>query len=463
MSKLIGDKKFYGSVLKVAVPIMIQNGISNFVSLLDNIMIGRVGTEQMSGIAIVNQLIFVFNLAIFGALSAAGIFGAQFYGKGDHEGVRHAMRYKLYVTLGLVLLGILAFLSFGDRLIMLYLHDEGGTTQSLDAALQYGRTYLGVMLIGLLPFGLEEAYASTLRECGETRLPMLAGIVAVFGNLGFNYLLIFGKFGFPELGVAGAAIATVLSRYVQMLIVIWWTHANVKKVPFAEGLYRGLAIPAALAGRITVKGLPLMVNEILWAAGMAVLNQCYSLRGLDAIAGLNIASTITNLFNVVFIAMGSAISIMVGQLLGAGKMEEAKDTDAKLITFSVLSCVGLGTVLALLSPLFPMFYNTTDQVRALATGFIRVGAACMPIYAFMHASYFTLRSGGKTLITFCFDSVFLWLVSTPAAFYLSRYTALPILTLYLCVQLIDLIKCAIGFVLVKKGVWLHNIVAREQE
>lgn len=463
MSKLIGDKKFYGSVLKVAVPIMIQNGISNFVSLLDNIMIGRVGTEQMSGIAIVNQLIFVFNLAIFGALSAAGIFGAQFYGKGDHEGVRHAMRFKLYVTLGLVLLGVLAFLSFGDQLILLYLHDEGGTTQSLDAALQYGRTYLGVMLVGLLPFGLEEAYASTLRECGETRLPMLAGIVAVFVNLGFNYLLIYGKFGFPKLGVAGAAIATVISRYVQMLIVIWWTHANVNKVPFAEGLYRSLAIPASLVGRITVKGLPLMVNEILWAAGMAVLNQCYSLRGLDAIAGLNIASTITNLFNVVFIAMGSAISIMVGQLLGAGKMEEAKDTDAKLITFSVLSCVGLGAVLALLSPLFPMFYKTSDQVRALATGFIRIGAACMPIYAFMHASYFTLRSGGKTLITFCFDSVFLWLVSTPVAFYLSRYTALPILTLYLCVQLIDLIKCVIGFVLVKKGVWLHNIVAREQE
>lgn len=462
MKHLIGDKKFYASVLKVAVPIMIQNGISNFVSLLDNIMIGQVGTEQMSGIAIVNQLMFVFYLGIFGALSAAGIFGAQFYGKGDHEGVRHALRFKLYISVFLVVLGICAFLKFGDRLILLYLHDEGGTTQSLDAALQYGREYLAVMLIGLLPFGIEEAYASTLRECGETRLPMIAGIVAVFVNLGFNYLLIFGHFGFPKLGVTGAAIATVISRYVQLLIVLLWTHRHTDRVPFAKGLYREFSIPGALVGKIAIKGLPLMVNEILWAAGMAVLNQCYSLRGLDAIAGLNIASTITNLFNIVFIAMGSAISIMVGQLLGAGKMEEAKDTDAKLITFSVLSCIGIGAVLMLLAPLFPLFYNTSDQVRSLATGFIRVGAACMPIYAFMHASYFTLRSGGKTLITFCFDSVFLWAVSTPAAFVLSRYTALPILMLYLSVQLIDLIKCAIGFVLVKKGVWLQNIVAKEQ-
>ncbi len=441
---------------------MIQNGISNFVSLLDNIMIGQVGTEQMSGIAIVNQLLFVFYLGIFGALSAAGIFSAQFYGKGDHEGVRHALRFKLYVAIGIVILGILAFLAWGDQLILLYLHDEGGTTQSLDAALQYGREYLAVMLIGLLPFGIEEAYASTLRECGETRLPMMAGIVAVFVNLGFNYVLIFGHFGFPELGVTGAAIATVISRYVQLLIVFGWTHLHAERVPFAKGLYRSFSIPLDLVGKIVIKGLPLMINEILWAAGMAVLNQCYSLRGLDAVAGLNISSTITNLFNVVFIAMGSAISIMVGQLLGAGKMEEAMDTDVKLITFSVTSCIGIGAVLMLLAPLFPMLYNTSDQVRALATGFIRVGAGCMPIYAFMHASYFTLRSGGKTLITFCFDSVFLWTISTPAAYVLSRYTALPILTLYFCVQMIDLIKCAIGFVLVKKGIWLNNIVAQEQ-
>ena len=463
MKHLIGDKKFYANVLKVAVPIMIQNGITNFVSLLDNIMIGQVGTEQMSGIAIVNQLLFVFYLGIFGALSAAGIFSAQFYGKGDHEGVRHALRFKLYITVTLVVLGICAFLLWGDQLILLYLHDEGGTTQDLTAALRYGKEYLAVMLVGLLPFGLEEAYASTLRECGETRLPMVAGIVAVFVNLGFNWLLIFGNLGFPKLGVVGAAIATVLSRYVQMVIVLAWTHMHSHLMPFAKGLYKSLSIPANLVGRITVKGLPLMFNEILWASGMAVLNQCYSLRGLDAIAGLNIASTITNLFNVVFIAMGSAVSIMVGQLLGAGKMEEARDTDTKLIAFSVMSCFGLGAILMCVAPLFPQFYNTTDQVRHLATGFIRIGAACMPIYAFMHASYFTLRSGGKTLITFLFDSAFLWLISAPAAYALSRFTTFPVLTLYLSVQMIDLIKCAIGFVLVKKGVWLQNIVAHEGE
>ena len=457
-NKFIGNKKFYGRVLTVAVPIMIQNGISNFVSLLDNIMIGQVGTEQMSGVAIVNQLMFVLYLGMFGALSGPGIYSAQFYGSGNHEGVRHSFRYKLYIVLALVMIGILVFLTCGENLMTLYLSEEVDSTQSADMVLKYGRDYMLVMLIGLIPFAIEEVYASTLRECGETKVPMVAGLVAVGVNLCLNYLLIFGKFGFPELGVTGAAIATVISRFVQEGIVVVWTHMHTIKMKFAEGLYKSLIIPRELAWKITVKGMPLMMNELLWSAGMALLNQCYSKRGLDAVAGLNIASTFNNLFNVVFIAMGSAIAIMVGQLLGAGELEEARDTDTKLITFSVASSVLMGAILFSLSAVFPSFYNAEQSVKDLACGFIRISAVCMPLYAFMHASYFTLRTGGKTLVTFLFDSVFLWGVSTPTAFIISRYTGMPVLTMFLCVQMIDLIKCLIGFILVKKGIWLQNLV-----
>lgn len=460
-NRLIGDKAFYKMVLAVAVPIMVQNGITNFVGLLDNIMVGRIGTEQMSGIAIVNQLLFVFNLAIFGSISGAGIFGAQFYGCKDHKGVQQTFRFKLYTCLAITAIGILIFHFWGENLILMYLHGEGNE-QALEAALGYGKQYLLVMLFGLLPFGIEQVYTSTLRECGETMLPMKAGITAVFVNLVLNYILIFGKFGFPELGVVGAAIATVISRYVQVFIVITWTHTHAQQMPFVVGAYRNWTIPMNLVGKIAIKGTPLLVNEIMWAGGMAFLNQCYSIRGLDVVAAQNISSTITNLFNVVFIALGSAISIIVGQLLGAGKMEEAKDTDTKLIAFSVLSCVGIGFVLIVLAPLFPMLYNTSANVKGLATGLLRVSAACMPLAAFMHASYFTLRSGGKTIITFLFDSVYMWAASIPLAFILSRYTEVPIIPLFLCVQLIDIVKCIIGFILVKKGVWLQNIVSTSE-
>lgn len=459
--KLIGDKAFYKMVLGVAVPIMIQNGITNFVGLLDNIMVGRIGTEQMSGIAIVNQLLLVFNLAIFGAISGVGIFGAQFYGCKNHKGVRHTFRFKVYICAALVLLGILVFLAWGEQLILLYLHGEGNEA-ALQATLEYGKQYLLVMLAGLLPFGVEQVYTSTLRECGETKVPMIAGIIAVCVNLVLNYLLIFGMLGFPKLGVVGAAVATVISRYIQAAVVVVWTHRHTERMPFIVGAFRELKIPTQLTVNIIVKGTPLMCNEILWAAGMAMMTQCYSMRGLDAVAALNISSTISNLFSVVFMAMGNAISIIIGQLLGAGRMEEAKDTDVKLIVFSVGSCFVLGGLLILLAPLFPQLYNTTDSVKELATRLLRVAAGCMPLAAFMHASYFTLRSGGKTIITFLFDSVFLWCISIPVAYVLSRFTGLPMVPLYLSCQLLDIIKCVIGFVLLKKGVWVNNIVSSSE-
>ena len=201
-----------------------------------------------------------------------------------------------------------------------------------------------------------------------------------------------------------------------------------------------------------------MVNEILWSVGMATMMQCYSVRGLDVVAGMNISSTISNLFNVVFLAMGNAIAIVVGQRLGAGRLEEARDADNKLIAFNVMSCVVMGSLMILCAPLFPKMYNTTVEVKLLATSFIRVAAACMPLHGFMHAAYFTLRSGGKTMITFLFDSGFMWCVNIPVAYILSRYTGLPIVPLYLVCQLVEIIKCIVGFILVKKGIWIHNLV-----
>ena len=203
--------------------------------------------------------------------------------------------------------------------------------------------------------------------------------------------------------------------------------------------------------------MPLLLNETLWSLGMAMLTQCYSTRGLAVVAGLNISTTVSNLFNVVFIALGSAISIVVGQLLGAGKLEEAVDTDRKMIFFSVACCLGIGTVMFLIAPLFPQIYNTTNEVRQLAASFIRIASAFMPLYAFLHAAYFTLRSGGKTFITFLFDSVYVWVFDIPLAFALTRFTGMDIIWIYFYCQSIEIVKCVIGFVLVKKKIWVNNM------
>lgn len=457
LQRYIGDRRFYRMLVGIVVPIIIQNGITNFVSLLDNLMVGRIGTEQMSGVAIVNQLVFVFNLCIFGAVSGAGIFTAQFYGHGNHEGVRNTFRFKFLINIVFTVIGITVFAAAGPQLISLFLH-EGGESGDIGQTLLYGEKYLHWILIGFLPFALSQVYSGTLRETGETVVPMVAGVTAVFVNLIFNFLLIYGNFGFPKLGVEGAAIATVISRYVELGIIALWSHTHIEKLPYIKGVYRTLKIPAELTKQIAVKGLPLIVNEALWAFGMAILSQCYSTRGLAAVAGTNISSTITNLFNVVFIAMGSALAIIVGQLLGAGKLDEARETDTKLIFASVASCLVIGIIMAIVAPLFPQLYNTTDEVKDLAAFFIAFSAFMMPFNAFLHSAYFTLRSGGKTMITFFFDAGFVWIVSIPLAMGLSRLTDMPVRALYVCCTGADLIKVVIGYILVKRGKWVVRIV-----
>lgn len=457
MKKIIGTKEFYKGVLAIAVPIMLQNGITNFVGLLDNIMVGRIGTEQMSGVSIVNQLIFVFNLCIFGGISGAGIFGAQFYGQKNMKGVRDTFRFKL-VLCAVILIGTIAlFMGYDTQMISLYLH-EGAGGGDLAATLLYGERYLKIMLIGLLPFTMEQCYSSTLRETGETVVPMYASIAAVFVNLILNYLLIFGKLGFPVLGVEGAAYATVISRFVQMAIVMVWTHRHLERNPYMEGAYKSLKIPLNLTKKIMLLGMPLLLNETLWAAGVAAQTQCYSVRGLSVVAGLNINSTICNVFNIIFIALGDAVAIIVGQLLGAGKLKEAKSTAYKIIFFSVCCCVVTGGVLAATAHLFPMIYNTTEEVKNTAAWFIRITALVMPLQGFLHATYFTIRSGGKTVITFLFDSAFLWVVAVPVSYLLSYHTGLSILAVFLCCQLLDCIKALAGWLIMRSGIWMQNIV-----
>ena len=457
-SSLIGDRAFYRRVLAVMTPVLIQNVITNFVSLLDNLMVGQVGTEQMSGVAIVNQLLFVYNLCLFGGMAGPGIFTAQYYGRGDETGVRHTFRAKLWVGLASWLAFSLALLFGGRELIGLFLH-EGGEALDLDKTLDSGIGYLHVMMLQMLPFALQQVYASTLRETGETVLPMKAGIIAVFVNLVFNYILIFGKLGAPALGVTGAAIATLISRLAELGIILAWTRRHRVRFPFLEGALRSLRVPGPLLRQIAVTGAPLLLNELLWSAGMTALNQSYSLRGLEVVSAMNISSTASNLFFCAFFSMGTTVSIMIGQLLGAGELERAVDEDRKLIAFSVALCTVVGVLMVFVAPMLPELYNTTPAVKALAVRLLWVSAAMMPVNGYTNACYFTLRCGGKTLITFLFDSAFVWAVCMPVAFVLSRLTAIPILPMVIIVNALDLVKCTVGFFLVRSRKWVNNLVA----
>lgn len=457
LKRLFGDKAFNKMVLAITLPIVIQNGITNFVSLLDNIMIGQVGIEEMNGVSIINQLMFVFNLCIFGAVSGAGIFTAQFYGRGDEENMRYTVRYKLYsAVIAVIVFGLLLYL-FHEPLINLYITpDASGEIDPVETA-EFAKKYLFVALWQLPFFAISQVYAGTLREANETKVPMFASLAAFLCNFVGNSVLIFGLLGFPKMGVEGAALATVIARVVETIVLVTYSHVRSAKYPAFKGLYSSLKIPVPLAKNVTKKGLPILLNETFWAIGVAMLAQCYSMRGLAVVNAYSIASTITNLFSVVLLALGNSVAIILGNYLGAGKTEEAVEANVRLIAISVTSSIIIGAILASISWLFPRFYNTSEEIRQIATSFIAIFAVFMPINSYVNCTYFTLRSGGKTVITFLFDSGYECLIAVPMAFLLIKLTTLSAPAVYAIVLSLWILKIIAGTILLKKKIWLNNL------
>ncbi len=460
VNSLIGDRRFYRRAMSVALPIMLQNVVTNFVSLLDNIMVGQTGTASMSGVAVVGQLFFIFNLVIFGTVSGPGIFCAQYWGAGQERSFKAAFRYKL-ATAVLMCLGCMAvFVLFGEKLIGLYI--TGGEEEAAQV-MGYAKGYLAIMLWGMLPFAVATAYATTLREADRALVPMIASWLAVLVNLGLNWVLIFGKLGMPAMGVRGAALATVIARFAEAAVNVLWSHRHRDKVLFTRRMLEGAPMDRAMFWDITRRSLPLTANEALWCVGTATLTQIYSTRGITVMAALNIAYVLFDLFTAVAFSLGSAIGIIVGQELGAGLTEKAVDTDRKLLALEVAAAAVIGLVMAGLSWLFPRFYNTTDQVRSLAASVICVMAAILPFECLANGCYFTMRSGGKTMVTFLFDSCFTWAVNVPAAWLLAHRTALGVVAVYALSTATVLIKDIVGLTLVHKRYWVNTLAGAKPD
>ena len=446
-------------VMAVSLPLVIQQFISTFVSLLDNIMVGQVGTLAMSAVSVSNQLLMVVNLAIIGSVNAAGIFSAQYFGKDDMEGMQACLRFKIYIALLFSAIGLFIFSFFGQDLVGLYLHEGINDAASIAVTAKYAIDYIDIMLVGLIPFAITMAFGSSMRDTGKTVLVMVSSLISVAVNFCLNYCLIFGHFGFPKLGVEGAAIATVIARYVEMAVVLYGSVRHKHDYyPYVPNLFHKLSVPFDLVEKIIKKGTPLIMNEICWSMGIAAISQRYSIRGLEAVAAINISETVANLFAMSSMALGISVSILVGQRLGAGKIEEAKDVDRKMLAFSIMVSLVFTLILFIASPFLPKIYRTDAAVQNLACTLLKITSLSLPLGAICNICYFTLRSGGKTVITFLFDCVFTCTVSYGTATVLTLFTPLPIATIYFCVKMVDIIKVVIGLTLLNKGIWIHNLV-----
>ncbi len=458
-NRYIGDSAFYRLMLAITLPLVVQQSLTILVPLIDNIMVGTLADEPFSGVSVVNQCFNVFITTLLGGISAASIFGAQFYGIGDWRGMRDTFRFRLLFGAGVTAVAIAIFLVFGDSLCKLFVDNESNSPQVVEATVGYAHEYLSVVVWSLIPFFVSQVYAAVLREAGETVHPMIASIIAIISNIFLNYLFIFGNWGLPAMGVFGAALATVIARILEAVYLVVYTHKNSARYPFVEGVYSSPRIPISLCRSITVTGTPLLINEFLWSFGMATISAAYAFRGLDVVAAFNIASTVWNIFWNIGVAIGFGNSILVGRELGAENMEQAYAVNRRVLVFSVALHMIMSAVLLAVAPAISGFYNVSAQARELAVAMIRVQALMMPVNACLQITFHTLRSGGKTIITFLFDAAYTWCVPVVLSSVLCYFTALPIIGCFFLVQISDLIKLAIALVLLKSGKWANKVIA----
>ena len=454
--KFIGNKQFYKNLLLISIPIILSQLITQFVSLLDNLMVGQLTTAEFDGVSIANQFFFIFNLAIFGALAGPSVFATQYHGANDTEQVKECIRYKIVLCFIILLIGLGVFLVFNEQLFNLFIHEEDLIDVSPADVIKYGKDYLYIMLIGMLPFAICELYSSNLREAKQTFVPMIANITAVLINLVLNYILIFGKFGFPVLGVKGAAVATVIARCIACLIVVVYSYLSKKHSYNKIGFNK---ILPSKTNFITIfkKSYLLLLNEFLWSLGMLLVNFAYSFKGLEVVAATNISSTFVNLFGLLGIAIGNGIAIILGQMLGAKRLEEAREDSYRYLAFSVVLGISVAILMYILRNTVPSLYNMEDNVIKMAENLIAISALILPIRVYCMTCYFIIRSGGKVFITFMFDSVFTIAIRVPITLAVAVLTDLSIYYVYLISELVEVIKIVLGTILVKKGIWLVSI------
>ncbi len=452
LKRFIGNKAFYKVALAIAIPIMIQQGITAIVNLVDNFMVGSLGDNVISGVATVNQILFVPSICLVGGLGGPGIYLSQFYGAKNKAKLQETFRIKALFSAIVMIIFLIILSLYSKEIISLFVDKDSDVTYATEYAIEY----MSVMIYTLIPLAIIQLYGTSLRETKHTKLPMISGIISIFVNIFLNYILIFGNFGFEPMGVKGAAIATLIARIVDALILVIASHL-VKHYSFCDKAFTPFTLTKDLLKKIVKKGTPLLFNEFLWSLGMTMLFYAYSERGNLVVNAYNISSAVANLFFILFSAVASAIAIMVGNELGAGNIELAKDNSRKLIFLGVMISIFMGFIMFSLSFIIPKFYNVSDETRKLAKYFLWGNALFMWLYMFNCGCFYTIRSGGQSMQTLLFDSGYTWIIQVPIALALVKLTSLDIITIFILVQLCDFLKLGLGIYFVKKEKWAQNL------
>lgn len=449
--KFIAPKTFYKHVLALAVPLMVQQLVTSSLNLVDNLMIGQLGDAALGGVATSNRFFIIGLFSVMGVLTAAAVFIAQYFGAKDEDNMKEAFRFSILAALGISLL-FFAFATFYPSTILRFFTDDV-------SILDTGVRYMSIVGIAMIPQALSAAMASAMRAVGETKIPLYIGIFAVFSNAVLNYVLIFGHLGFPQLGIEGAAIATVSARLIELSLLLFVMKNKV--FHFTTRLADLLVVSKRNIKKISLKALPLMGNELFWSFGMATLFKFYATRGKEVISGMSIAGTTSDLFFVLFAGMAVATTIVISQPLGANNLDEARKNGYYMLGFSTSLAVLFGMAMFATSFLTPQLYNVSIESQNVAKTVLRIQSVMFWIYMSTTQGYFILRAGGDMKSTLLLDAGFMWLVNIPIVGLFTYYSGFSIYVLFIIGNSTDIIKLILSYRLIKKERWLNNLTMDE--
>lgn len=443
------DHSYYAALFRIALPIIAQNFVSSLLNVIDVTMIGQLGEVSIASVGLANQVFFLMILMLFGAYSGVGVFTAQFWGKRDVTSIRKVLGIGLMIGLtGSLLFTVLALL-LPRPVLNFYTQDP--------AVIDAGSSYLGIVGWSYCITAVTFAYSSVLRSTGHVRVPMVVSIAALSLKTLLNYGLILGNLGLPALGVEGAAIATLIARLVEMtalLVVVY-----VRKLPPAARIAEMIGFSREFLARVLKTSLPVLFNEMLWSLGVTTYNMVYGRIGTEAIAAVNVASSIESLAFVLFMGIADATGILIGNRIGAGDEEHAFSSARQSLLLTVTGAILVGLVILVVSQPILGFYNMSEQAALNARNILRVMGLALWIRTTNLVVFIgVLRAGGDTRFCLVLDAGSVWLVGVPLALLGGLVLGLPVYQVYLMVVAEEAVKLGIGFWRFLSRRWITNLV-----
>lgn len=442
------DRQFLKTLVTLMLPMVAQNLITLAAQMMDSLMLGRLGQIELSASSLANQPFFIFNLLIFGMASGSSVLNAQFWGKRDIRSIKIVISICLKVALTVSILLGAAVMFFPETVMRIYTDDP-----QIIAA---GSEYLRIIGWCYFFFGLSNTLLTTIRSVGIVRIAVIDSVFSLVCNSGLNYLLIFGNFGFPKLGIQGAAIATVIARMGEAVIVLVYILVIDRKLQFK--LRDFWEFDVGLLKNYLKNGLPVAFNEVFWSVGVSIQSMIMGRLGASVVSASQIASIVQQFSSVLIFGVANAAAIIIGNDIGAGKMERARERVTWFRIIGVLlGILASGIILGLSGPVVS-FYNVPDETKQLAIEMLRVLAVIVLFVAQTGIGVVgLLRGGGDPRFALFVDLAGLWLVATPAGLLSAFVFKAPVLVVYACTKLDEPVKLLMLAWRMRNHRWMRDV------